>query len=191
MRLQASGDNRALVRFDQAAIQAFIGSGTLVSAKLRLTITDPGNNWGTSGRTVDVHRLIVDWAEGNGFTDGSPSTRGTGSGATWNCAVDTNITNQQANCSGATAWEMGQPNQPQLHPWIQTATSTATITSNQTGVVEWDVTADVAAFHSGAASNYGWIVKKTDESQAGQVEFGSKENATSSNRPVLVITRGP
>src|SRR6266496_3547521 len=175
MRLQASGDNRALVRFDQAAMQAFIDGGAVVSAKLRLTITNPGRNWGPSGRTVDAHRLIVDWAEGNGFTDGNPSTRGTGSGATWNCAVDSDISNQQKDCSGATEWEMGQPNQPQLHPWVQTPTSTVTITSNQSGVVEWDVTADVAAFHSGSASNFGWIIKKTDEGQAGQVEFGRSE----------------
>jgi hypothetical protein len=188
LRLQSSGNNRPLVRFDQSAMQSFIGGGTVTSATLRLTITDPGNNWGPNGRPVNVHRLTSDWAEGNGFT---PSARGTGSGATWNCAVDSDIANEQKNCSGATEWEMGQPNQPQLHPWVQTATSSATIMSNQTGVVEWDVTADVVAFHGGSATNYGWIVIKADEGQAGQADFGSRQNATPGNRPVLIITINP
>jgi hypothetical protein len=44
LRLRASGDNRALVRFDQAALSDAVGSGTLVSASLELDITDNGNN---------------------------------------------------------------------------------------------------------------------------------------------------
>ena len=187
MRVRSSGQNRALVRFDQAAIQAAVNGGTLVSAKLRMTITDNGENWGPSGRTVDAHRVTASWSEGNGWTDGnSPSFRGTGAGATWACASDSNIANQAKDCSGVTEWEMGQPNQPQLHPWVQTATGTVTITSNQTGVVEWDVTADVAAFVSGSAQNYGWLIRKTEEGQNGLVHFGTKESGAP---PQLVIVR--
>lgn len=184
MRVQSSGYNRALVRFDQSALQSVIGGGTVVSAKLRLTITDNGNNWGTAGRTVDVHRLISDWAEGNG----TESDRGTSSGATWNCAIDSLIENLTKNCSGSTEWEMGQPNNPALHPWIETASATQTITNNQTGVVEFDVTADVASFATGINSNYGWIIKKTNEGHTGQVSFGTKE---STSVPQLVVTYQP
>jgi hypothetical protein len=191
IRLQASGDNRGLVRFSQADLQALVGSGTVVSAKLRLTIADNGDNWGATGRTVDLHRLTAAWAEGNGFNDGAASpTRGTGSGTTWNCAVDGAINDQQATCSGATAWEMGKPNQPQLHPWAATPTATAVIANGQRGAVEWDVTADVRAFLTGGAggapvANHGWVLKKTEEGAPGQVSFASRESA---NDPVLVIS---
>lgn len=185
MRLQASGDNRGLVRFDQATLQSTIGSSSsaLISVKLRLTITDNGNNWGT-GRTIDVHRLLQDWTEGNG----TETTRGSGAGATWECGSDTNIANQSKNCTGVTEWEMGQPNNFPVHPWAQSASATQTITNSQSGVVEFDVTRDVAAFLNGTQPNYGWIIKKTDEGQNGQVSFGTKESTFS---PQLIVTYQP
>lgn len=180
MRLQASGTNRSLVKFDQTALQTAVGDGEVLSAKLRVTIVDNGNNWGTSGRTIDVHRLVKDWVEGDGL---ETNYRGTGSGATWECAVDSNIANQSKNCSGTTEWEMGNGTKP----WILTATDTETITSNQTGVVEFDVTADVQAYMNGT-SNSGWIIKKTEEGSNGQVSFGTKE---STSVPQLVVTYQP
>ena len=183
MQIQSSGNNRALVKFDQTAIQTAIGNHTLLSATLQLRITDNGNNWGTEGRTVDVHRLIQDWTEGNG-TD---NNRGTGSGATWNCATDSQIQNILKNCSGTTEWEMGQPNNPSVHPWIEFATDSQTISNNQTGVITYDVTTDVQAFLTGT-NNYGWLLKKTNEGQPGQVQFGTKE---SSYVPQLMITYQP
>lgn len=172
LRLRASGDNRALVRFDQAALQAAVGSGSLVSATLELQITENADNWGSTGRTVSAYRLTSDWAEGNGFVDqGSPPNRGTGSGATWACAVDADISDQGKDCSGATEWEMGKPNEPQLHPWREPATATVLITNGLTGAVSFDVTSDVQAFLSGSAQNSGWIVKKDLEGPSGQVQF--------------------
>src|SRR5262245_34644090 len=38
LRIQASGNNRTLVRFDAAAIAAAVGSGSLASAKLELYV---------------------------------------------------------------------------------------------------------------------------------------------------------
>jgi hypothetical protein len=183
MKLQSSGDNRALVRFDQNAIQTAIGSGTVLSAKLRLTITDNGNNWGTTGRTIDAHRLLVNWAEGNG----TENNRGSGPGATWNCAIDAEIATMAKNCSGATEWEMGQPNNPAVHPWVPAVSATQTITNGQSGVVEFDVTADINSFVNGT-TNYGWLLKKTNENQNGMVGFGTKESAAA---PQLVITYQP
>lgn len=180
MRLQSSGPNRSLVRFDQSALQTAIGDAEVLSAKLRVTIVDNANNWGTTGRTIDVHRLISDWVEGDGL---ETNYRGTGSGATWECAIDSNIANQSKNCSGTTEWEMGNGTKP----WILTATDTETITNNQTGVVEFDVTADVQAFMNGTSNN-GWVIKKTAEGSNGQVSFGTKESISV---PQLVITYQP
>ncbi|OGH31947.1 MAG: hypothetical protein A3I54_01685 [Candidatus Levybacteria bacterium RIFCSPLOWO2_02_FULL_41_11] len=183
MRVRSSGNNRALVSFEQTEIENAVGSGTILEAKVVLTITDNGNNWGT-GRTVDIHRLTSGWTEGNG----TENDRGTGSGTTWNCATDSDISNQGKDCSGASEWEMGKPNQPELHPWIETPTDTITITSGLTGEIEYDVTSDVQAFLSGSESNFGWLIRKTEEEQNGRVEFGTKE---SSYTPQLVITYQP
>jgi hypothetical protein len=184
MRIQANGNNRALVRFDQAELESEIGNGTILSATLQLTITDNSNNWGSEGRTVDLHRLISDWIEGNG----TENDRGTGNGATWNCAIDSLIQNLVKDCSDSTEWEMAQPNNPSVHPWIETPTDTQTITNNQTGIIEYDVTQDVTQYLDGSTNNYGWLLKKTNEAQAGQAEFGTKESQFT---PQLTITYQP
>ena len=183
MRVRQSGHNRALVKFSEPQIQAAVGDSENFTAKLRLTVTDNQNNWSIMGRTLDAHRLTKNWAEGNGYiAENFPSTRGTGNGATWNCAIDTAIQNQTANCSGTTAWDMLNSNS---WPFSATPSATATLLNNQSGMVEFDVTADVHAFLDGTA-NYGWIVKKTNEGQAGSVSFGAKESIYD---PQLVITR--
>lgn len=184
MNIQSSGNNRGLVHFDQSAISGAVGSSTVLSATLKLTITDNGNNWGTTGRTLDIHRLLSNWVEGNG----TANNRGSGNGATWDCAIDSLIENQAKNCSGAAVWEMGQPNNPSIHPWFATPAATQTITNGQSGVIEFDVTADVQAFMNGSANNFGWLIKKTNEGQNGQVSFGTKE---SNFKPELIITYQP
>lgn len=191
LRVRASGDNRALVRFDQAALVATVGSGTLVSASLELSITANGDNWGASGRTISVFRLTKEWVEGNGFVDGGlPPSRGSGEGATWACAVDSDIADVTKDCSGATEWEMGMPSQPLLHPWVEPSTATVLITNGLSGTVSFDVTADVQAFLSGSVPNDGWIVKKDVEGAAGLVELASRE-AGNGPRLVLTVDRAP
>jgi hypothetical protein len=59
-----------------------------------------------------------------------------------------------------------------------------TPTNNQSRVVEFDVTSDVANFLKSTNQNYGWIIKKTEEGQNGQISFGTKE---SSSVPQLVV----
>ena len=144
LRLRDAGDNRALVRVDQAALAQLVGSGQVTSAKLELTITKNGNNWGSTGRTIDLHRLTKVWTE---------------LGATWNCAVDSNPANAKADCSGATAWQMilGPGN-----PWVATPTATVLMKNGQTGTVLLDVTADVRAFVAGTQPNVGWLLRKTN-----------------------------
>jgi|GEM_PF-4765797 len=190
MRLQASGDNRALIRFDQAAIAGAVGSGILVSARLRVDIVKNSNNWGKEGRNIDVHRLNMAWVEGNGKDADLPpkeSFRGSGSGATWNLAIDTDISNRKPDGTPENDWEMRlkkkSPNNP---PWQDPATASLLITKDMTGTLEFDVTADVAAFLSGT-SNYGWIMKKTLENKPGHLDLASREKLSQPG-PRLVLT---
>jgi hypothetical protein len=170
LRLQNSGINRAPLMWDPTVIAQAIGAGTVTAARIELTISDNGDNWGrdSSGRTIDLHRMTRAWTE---------------SGATWNCAVDSNPMNQRPDCAGATAWEMGHPES--AHPWAPTPTATQAIHNGQRGVVTFDVTADVAGMVTGGGAQHGWILKKTNERANGRVEFGSRESASA---PRLVLT---
>jgi hypothetical protein len=47
LRIQNSGDNRALVRFDQASIASAIGGGNLLSATLEVFIELNNDSWGS------------------------------------------------------------------------------------------------------------------------------------------------
>lgn len=51
-------------------------------------------------------------------------------------------------------------------------------TNGLVGQVSWDITADVLA-----GASFGWIVKKRDEGQPGQVRYFSREGAVSANDP--------
>jgi hypothetical protein len=170
LRLQASGDNRVVVGFDADAIDDF---GGVTTATLVLTISEIANNWGPSNdRTVDAHPLTIDFAEGNGQNAGvlaAQSTRGNGPGATWNCAIDAEIANQQTNCDPT--WDGGAFAPP-------TAPSVLHM-NGLAGEVSWDVTMDVEA------GTTAWLIKKTSESQPGRVSYFSREGADDVGDPDL------
>ncbi|MFI5311801.1 MAG: SdiA-regulated domain-containing protein [Gemmatimonadales bacterium] len=157
--------NRALVQFDQSALRAAVGPQDYVTAaRFELTLTNNNERKIAPGRTVNVNRLTTAWTE---------------LGATWNCALDSNTGNSRADCSGAADWTMVlTPN-----PWVEPATASATITPTQTGVVGFDVTADVRGFLSGAFANDGWLVKSPTVGQF--VMFASREGGAP---PRLVLT---
>ncbi len=167
LRIQSSGKNRILVRFDLSGV-SIVG---LVRATLVLTIAQLTDNWGSSGRPMSAHRLLEPWSEGNGWTVGG-NTRGTGPGVTWACATDLDIANQTPNCP--MLWDGGtfaaSTGAPVVH------------TNGLSGEVSWDVTSDVLA-----GADYGWLVKKDSEGQAGKVEYVSREGALAASIP----TRAP
>ena len=164
------GENRRLVvGFDLTGIDI----AAVASALIILTIEDddPPGQWGSSGRTVDAHRLLEAFAEGDGKGMGLPGfeqTRGSGDGVTWKCGIDTAIENQKADCVAA-PWNGGN--------FAATATDQVTITNGLSGEVSWDVTADVQAGING------WLIKKT--SGNGNARFYTKENDEVQTNPNL------
>ena len=179
LRVQNLGNNRALAKFNLTGIP----TTGLQSATLRLNIAGNASLWGLNGRPVNAHRLLIDWTEGNGINDLIGfllGFRGTGEGVTWDCAKDTNIANFTSNCSSG--WNGGT---------FAAATSPSSIhTSGQTGSVSWNVTADVQA-----GATYGWLIKKENESQTGEVRYYSREGAilagNTSLAPRLVLVYQP
>jgi hypothetical protein len=170
LRIQSSGHNRVLARFNLSGIS----TNGMQSATLTLDIAENSDNWGTSGRLVDAHRLLEDWTEGNGRNDimvgGGPNFRGTGEGVTWKCAKDTNINNQNDDCT--TPWNGGI--------FAAATAASALHVNDQTGPVSWNVTADVMA-----GANNGWIIKKQTEGQNGQVRYYSRQGAALAGNPNL------
>jgi len=158
--LHLAKDSHVLVRFDQGALVSTVNGGRLVSASLELFVHSASNNWGSDGRPVEAHRLTADWTE---------------VGATWNCAIDTNPGNNKQDC--AAAWNGGT--------FDDDATDTVLQTKTEGTWVQLDVTADVAAFLTGTP-NDGWSIVKTDEDQAGNADYVSKEGAAA-QRPRLVL----
>jgi hypothetical protein len=149
-----------------------------------MNVYDNADNWGGGApgtRWVDVCRVTVPWAEGNGWNDGG-SIRGTGIGATWNCANDLNINNQKAD--GPT-WSGTTKNELNGGSFAAPTAPGLLFYNGLKGEVSWDVTADVLA----GASN-GWVIKKRMESQNGKVWFYSKEGGTGNQVPRLVLEFG-
>ena len=136
VRLAALGSNRGLLFFDNDALRGAVGTGSLVSASLQLDV-DNASGWGTNGRPIALHRLTQTSSE---------------AAATWSCALDANVNNSKADCSGTNVWSMGATN-PAALPFVSTASATTTIVNNQKGTISLDVTADVAAIVSRSAAD--------------------------------------
>lgn len=160
------GDVRSLVQFNPTEIPL----ANLRKATLILTVngSNAPDGWSSAGRYIDVHRMTEAWSEGNGKDLDLPeeeSTRGNGSGATWNCDADTDISNQQKNCNPE--WDGAETS-------IAAATAPGYLMKNNfTGQASWDVTTDVL----NGAGSYGWMIKKREENKAGNVRFYSREGA--------------
>jgi len=155
---------RAIVAFDAQAVSRLSSS----DARVELTIVGAASsNWGAQGRTVGIFTLTHDWSE---------------LGATARCSDDSDTSNDAADCSGPTAWDMRLGSSP--HPWVEPATSTTIIKKGQTGTVVFDVSADLARFRSGTP-NFGWLIMKDlgENGNAGDVEFSTR---TTSTPPLLV-----
>ena len=78
-----------------------------------------------------------------------------------------------SQATASTSWDMTAG-----EAYASTPSTSTTIGDGQSGAVTLDVTADVQAFLAGSLPNHGWLLRKTDESQNGTVEFGSRESAT-------------
>lgn len=165
LSVQMSSVHRSLLFFDTPAIAAAVGSGTLVSARIDLFVAENGGGW-SSGRPISIHALRQESSE---------------SAATWACAIDANVQNQQADC--ATAWNMSANGAES--PFAPTPTATATITNGTQGVVSFDVTQDVLTILAGTAPGYGWLLKKVDETVGGVLRFTSREQGPA---PRLTLT---
>lgn len=69
------------------------------------------------------------------------------------------------------------------------ATASITLPASAPTTGTWAVTSDVQGFYGGTLTNNGWMIVDTtaETANAHQGDFGTRDNATSTNRPKLVI----
>ena len=157
---------RLLLGFDLTSVHDGFRKATLV-----LTIARNFDNW-VRPETVGVHALLEDFTEGNGKSFDLPQaqqTRGSGSGVTWRCAVDTNIANLRRDCRRS--WRGGT--------FRDAPSATRTHQTLMRGEVAFDVTQD---FLEGRTA---WLVKKSREPGAGRLYYHSREGAAAAGNPML------
>lgn len=164
-----SGWEAGLVKFDSAAIQSAIGTGTLQSASLQLTINAAALSLG--GSNVSVNRMTVPWTE---------------QGATWLCANDTDHSTLGRfinNCTTQNRWGIEwwsfSP-----RPYLEQATATIPVPFGQTGVVSANVTSDVQALLNGTP-HHGWFLSAAATLSSVWVHFVSRQGSAA---PKLVLT---
>jgi hypothetical protein len=155
--------NRALLVVEQTTLKAAMPNSDFIeSAKLKLTLVP--TVLPRLPRNLLAHRVLKAWTEG---------------GATWNCAIDSNVGNSAADCSGITKWSSAGGE------FVSQATGQVTLPTSRSGTVEIDVTADVRKFKNDlTVKNYGWLLK-TGVGNGGEVaDIVSREGAT---KPQLVL----
>ncbi len=179
----AGAEQRSLIRFNQSAIAAAVGTQSLYRAQVELTIKTISDGWG--GGELAVHAMTRTWPEGNG-TFSPPGSHG----PSWRCADDTDTStlgNLVNNCTPANLWGMNTSD-PDPIPFSATPSDTARLYSNGTTVLRFDVTADIRRFLSGDP-NHGFIIRDTAGALHGAwVNFGSRETTTP---PKLILDVGP
>ena len=116
----------------------------------------------TTCRTVDVFRVTATWTE---------------AGITWNNQPFGSAINNPASGSASDTFAIGTP------VGCQNATANAFIV----GAI---LTADVAAFAAGTATNFGWMLRDDVEGSVSLLTstFSAKNLGTASQAPQLVVT---
>lgn len=117
----------------------------------------------SASRSYGVYRLTEAWTEGSGSSN---------SGATWRTR------------DGAAAWTAAGGS------FVSTPSASTGIGTVKGATIEWNVTADVAAFVRGSAQNQGWLIKDESDASAGEFRFASREHGTAAARPRLVVVLG-
>jgi hypothetical protein len=120
----------------------------IATAKLVMTVQKNSAEWGSKGRTVAVLPLkAATFEEGNG----TMKKPGSGRGVTWNCNIDTNISNNDKDC-----------NKNEKGGNVNLRSATSFVHTNKLKIgdeVTWDVTEDVK---DGAMA---WLVKKGNQNK--------------------------
>ncbi|HEY1099252.1 MAG TPA: DUF4215 domain-containing protein [Myxococcota bacterium] len=169
LRVGTADRRKSFVRFDAAAIATALAGQQVVSAHLELFL-------GNAVASFPVGQAVVAQPLSQAFVEAR---------ATYSCADDTAPTNWANNCTTANLWNL----ETSPFPWRSTGIPRP-LTNGTTGVVRFDVTADLVDVANGTYPHHGWIVLRTMDTVGGEANFRSREDV-SGPRLVLVTEPAP
>jgi hypothetical protein len=158
---------RALVRFDLGVLPA---RARVTNVELRLTQTRTTGGPGPAS----VHRVLSDWGEGASVSPSGAGALSSAGDASWNFAF--------------------YPETEWATPGGDFAPASAVSTlpgSGPTTLCTWSsaaMLADVRGWIGDPASNHGWMLIGDEATTGSARKFASRESATVSQRPALVVT---
>ncbi len=165
--------------FRRRGVIAFTGLSTnipagavITSVTLRLYMEQSSDP--TNLRPVKLYRLLADWGEGTSNVNGGEGkgTTPTPGDATWfHRFYNTNFWSAPGG------------------DFLSTARAT-TMVPNANGYVTWassDLVADVQAWLSSPATNFGWLVMGDESTNHTTRQFSSRQSKTDAHRPRLVV----
>ena len=160
--------HRSVIKFDVAAI---VPSGaTITAASLQLNMNKASNG---SNQTVVLKKITDDWGEGTSDGNGGQGAPSTTNDATWLHRFYT--TSTWATAGG---------------DFVGTVSASASV--GGVGLYVWatnaQIVADVQAWRTTPATNFGWILIGEESVQQTVKRFDSRESTTPTNRPRLTIT---
>lgn len=166
---------RGLIHFD-------IDSNIPASSTINMvTLTLNMSRTSSASQTIELHKVDVDWGEGNSNAGTGPPPRRTGGGP-----GDIRATNDAT-------W---------IHTFFNTGTWTtaggdfsgtfsASSVVNAVGFYAWGSTAqmvvDVQDWLDTPPNNFGWLLQGNESSNQTSKRFDTRENGASGNRPILMI----
>ncbi len=151
--------NRGLVRFQP--LQQIPSGSRITAAKLILLVVGEPSETPSNPSQFNLHRLLVDWGEGDNTDPRGPDTGGLGTGAdygeaTWNhrFALTTNTWTLPGAASGVDY--VAQVSSSQFVYGVISPPYVFDTTSN--------MVADVQQWLDSPTQNFGWLLKTEDES---------------------------
>ena len=165
----AAGFRRALIAFDLTNIPS---GSEIVSVSLSLTVVQAR---ATGSDNFSLHRLLLDWGEGASFTNLGTGDQAETGDATWTHTFFN--TETWAKPGGDFA--------------VQASADTDVVGHGENVWTSTQMANDVKLWVDAAATNFGWIVKATNETgRASARKFGNREGAGFS-RPQLTVVYNP
>ncbi len=162
---------RALIEFDVAGN---VPAGAHIDS-VTLRLHDIRNNDGGATNDFGLYRLQHSWGEGTSASSGN-GVQATAKDATWD---------DRFHGPPATAWTNSGGD------FNSTPSASTSISGFAPFFVQWSgaqLTADVQAWLDSSSTQFGWLLKATDETTGPSAqEFDSRESSIIANRPTLTI----
>jgi hypothetical protein len=180
---------RGLVHFDLSGLPSPIQVDRVA---LELTFQGP-TNMESQSRVVSLHRLLADWGEGTSNA-GPGGTAGSGNGA----PATTGDATWRYGFFNTQAWASYNPavSNSGGGDFTGDPSASATVGIDPGVLVVWEtvrggtptgLVADVEAWLTNPASNFGWLLKGDESVNRTARRFYSKDDANAAFRPRLVI----